>query len=81
MGAFRRALAAANQSSARGSLSRWLFVPYDQLTDRLGPLAREAPASMGIVLVECPAKAARRRLSEDAAAFVPRTQPGGLHEP
>ena len=39
---------------------RWLFVPYDQLSDQIGPLAREAPASLGIIVIENPWKAARR---------------------
>ena len=37
----------------------WLFVPYDHLTDRMGPLFREEPRSLGIVLVENPWKAWR----------------------
>ena len=36
------------------------FVAYDQLSDRLGPLARWKPEETGIVLVEAPDKAARR---------------------
>ncbi len=39
---------------------RWLYVPYDQLTETMGPLAEEDPHDVGIVLVEAPAKAARR---------------------
>lgn len=39
---------------------RWLFVPYDQLTDAVGPLAREPARELGIVIVENPEKAARR---------------------
>lgn len=39
---------------------RWLFVPYDQLTDGVGPLSREDPAELGIVMVEAPWKAGRR---------------------
>ncbi len=39
---------------------RWLYVPYDQLSDGIGPLAREPASELGIVLVEAPAKAARR---------------------
>jgi deoxyribodipyrimidine photolyase-related protein len=31
---------------------RWIFVPPDQLSDRIGPLAHEAPSELGIVLVE-----------------------------
>ncbi len=39
---------------------RWIYVPYDQLTDRIGPLATHDPAELGIVLVESAAKGDRR---------------------
>ncbi len=39
---------------------RWLFVPYDQISAEMGPLAREDPKSLGIVLVESTWKASRR---------------------
>ena len=55
--AFEAELAAGRREE---SGRRWLFVPYDQLTDRLGPLSREPAAELGIVLVESPWKAARR---------------------
>ena len=38
----------------------WLYIPYDQLSDRIGPLATEPPSELGIVLVESPHKARRR---------------------
>jgi deoxyribodipyrimidine photolyase-related protein len=38
----------------------WIFVPYDQLTDEIGPLSRENPRDMGIILIENPWKAGRR---------------------
>jgi len=59
MSAFIDALDAA-QPDHDPSDRRWVFVPYDQLTDQLGPLAREPAEELGIVLVECPVKAARR---------------------
>ena len=49
---------------------RWVFVPYDQLSDRIGPLAREAPESLGILVVEAPAKAARRPYHKQKLALV-----------
>ena len=49
---------------------RWVFVPYDQLTAEVGPLAHEAPNEVGIVLVECPAKAARRPYHQQKLALV-----------
>jgi deoxyribodipyrimidine photolyase-related protein len=39
---------------------RWIYVPYDQLSSRIGPLLREDPDELGIVMVESPWKAARR---------------------
>lgn len=39
---------------------RWIYVPYDQLNDGIGPLAREPAAELGIVMIESAAKAARR---------------------
>ena len=39
---------------------RWIYVPYDQLTDRIGPLSRIPAGEAGVVLLEAPAKADRR---------------------
>jgi len=49
---------------------RWIFVPYDQLTDQLGPLAREAPDDVGIVVVESPAKGRERPYHRQKLALV-----------
>ncbi|MDX1674058.1 MAG: cryptochrome/photolyase family protein [Longimicrobiales bacterium] len=49
---------------------RWLFVPYDQLTDGIGPLAEEDPDALGIVVVESPWKAARRPYHKQKLALV-----------
>ena len=38
----------------------WIFVPYDRFTDRVGPLASQAPEDTGIVIVESTAKGHRR---------------------
>jgi deoxyribodipyrimidine photolyase-related protein len=54
---FARALA---EGQPDASDRRWLYVPYDQLTDALGPLSREDPRQLGIVLVENAWKAGRR---------------------
>ena len=53
-----------------GESRRWLFVPYDQLTDALGPLASEPPSELGIVLVESPWKASRRPYHKQKLALV-----------
>ena len=57
MGIFRQLLA-KRQSDQSGR--RWLFVPYDQLSDSIGPLSQEDPVNLGIILVENTWKAARR---------------------
>jgi deoxyribodipyrimidine photolyase-related protein len=49
---------------------RWLFVPYDQLSDRIGPLSREAPGKLGIVVVESLAKARRRPYHKQKLAII-----------
>jgi len=49
---------------------RWLFVPYDQLSDGVGPLSREAPEDLGIVVVENPWKAAQRPYHRQKLALV-----------
>jgi len=69
MSAFRKALAAAQVGVERKG-RRWLFVPYDQLTDAIGPLAREDPRELGIVVVECPGKAAKRPYHQQKLALV-----------
>lgn len=69
MSTFRDALEAASRGTHENG-RRWLFVPYDQLTDRLGPLSREPATSLGIVLVESPAKAARRPYHKQKLALV-----------
>ena len=70
MSAFRRELAAHQPRAANPKKRRWLFVSYDQLTDEIGPLSREAPRSLGVLLVECPAKAARRPYHKQKLALV-----------
>jgi len=49
---------------------RWIFVPYDQLTDAVGPLSRRDPATLGIVMVENPWKADRRPYHRQKLALI-----------
>jgi deoxyribodipyrimidine photolyase-related protein len=39
---------------------RWIYVPYDRLTDRTGPLSEQPPQQSGIVMMEALEKAHRR---------------------
>ncbi len=48
----------------------WLFVPYDQLSAGIGPLATEDPRTLGIVVIENPWKAALRPYHKQKLALV-----------
>ena len=60
MSVFRERLDALSPRPEEAGDRRWVFVPYDQLTDAVGPLAREDPDRVGIVLVETSWKPRRR---------------------
>jgi deoxyribodipyrimidine photolyase-related protein len=49
---------------------RWIYVPYDQLTDRFGPLAEEDPRNLGLIFLECPAKAGLRPYHQQKLALI-----------
>ncbi len=49
---------------------RWIYVPYDQLTDRIGPLSGHDPDELGIVMVESPWKASRRPYHRQKLALI-----------
>lgn len=57
MSAFERLLAERNPDPAG---RRWVFVTYDQLSGEIGPLAKEGPGQLGVVLVENRWQLARR---------------------
>jgi deoxyribodipyrimidine photolyase-related protein len=65
---FRQALRDRSAGAEHGR--RWLFVPYDQLTDAVGPLSREPASALGIVVVECPNKAERRPYHQQKLALL-----------
>ncbi len=67
MSVFRRELA-KRKTGSEGR--RWLVVPYDQLSHAIGPLGREAPKNLGIVLVENPWKARRRPYHKQKLALI-----------
>lgn len=47
----------------------WLFTPYDQLSDKIGPLSRETPNSLGIILIDSSWRWARRPYHKHRIAF------------
>ncbi|MGD8706931.1 MAG: cryptochrome/photolyase family protein, partial [Syntrophobacterales bacterium] len=59
-----------NKRQSDSTSRRWLFVPYDQLSDGMGPLATEDPKSLGIILVENTWKAARRPYHKQKLALI-----------
>ena len=67
MSIFGRRLA-ERQSDPAGR--RWLFVPYDQVTDAVGPLSREEPRRLGVILVENLWKPARRPYHRQKLALI-----------
>jgi len=67
MGYFKKELA---RRQVRQEGRRWLFVPYDQVTDQTGPLSREDPKHLGIALVENRWKAARRPYHKQKLALI-----------
>ncbi len=67
MSAFSRELSKINPDP---SGRRWVFVPYDQLSERIGPLARTPGRDLGIVLVESRWKGRRRSYHKQKLALV-----------
>lgn len=67
MSEFLRQMARLRRKSAP---QRWLYVPYDQLTDQTGPLAASLPADFGIVLIESTWKAKRRPYHQQKLALI-----------
>ncbi len=72
MRVFRKALeeAARAGTSDRDRLRRWIYVPYDQLNDGIGPLANENRGDLGVILIESVAKARRRPYHKQKLALV-----------
>ena len=66
----RRFLARLQQLNPPRGGRRWLYLPYDQLSDQFGPLAQDPAAELAIVLIENPAKAARRPYHRQKLAWI-----------
>lgn len=66
-------LRAANQADA-SHVRQWVYVPYDQLTDRVGPLSTASPGEIGIVLVETTWKPRQRPYHKQKLAMVLASQ-------
>ena len=66
-GAFRRELDRRGSDPSRRT---WIYIPYDQLTDEIGPLSRLEPGDAGIVLVESGWKPAQRPYHKQKLALI-----------
>lgn len=56
--------------SAPTNTRRWVFVPYDQLSQKLGALATAAPEELGLILFESSWKALRRPYHKQKLALI-----------
>ena len=74
MSVFLEKLAALAPDPSEAEGRHWIFVPYDQLTDAVGPLARRAPEASGIVLVETLWKPRQRPYHKQKLALVIASQ-------
>lgn len=70
MATFTRRLASCRAAGTADESRRWIFVPYDQLNDTIGPLSEQAAGETGIVLVESSQKASRRPYHKRKLALV-----------
>ena len=57
---FSKRIAGAEPTQDDLGTRRWIYIPYDRCTDRVGPLAEQPAADTGIAIVESTAKAHRR---------------------
>jgi len=67
--AFRDRLRRCNTGLRAPEGRKWVFVPHDQLTDAVGPLAKSPPGGLGIVLVDTLPRGARHREHKQKLAF------------
>lgn len=59
-----------DQHDTEADVRRWIYVPYDQLSDGIGPLAQEKPSDVGIVLIESSWKGERRPYHKQKLALI-----------
>lgn len=67
MGVFLKTLSSRQQNPTG---RRWIYVPYDQMSDAVGPLSREDPATLGILLIETSWKGNRRPYHKQKLALI-----------
>jgi (6-4)DNA photolyase len=60
MAGFAEEIKSSQPNAREIAKRRWIYVPYDRYTDRVGPLTEQPASDTGIVIVESTAKAFRR---------------------
>lgn len=70
MGIFEEQVRAFAPGEKDVEARRWIYVPYDRLTDAAGPLAEQAAEETGIVMMEALAKARRRPYHKKKLALI-----------
>ena len=68
--AFLERIKQARPTLQEAKQRRWIYLPYDRLTDRTGPLQQTAPHDAGLVLVESAAKGHRREYHKKKIALL-----------
>ena len=68
--AFIDRIAKARPTKQQAKSRRWIYLPYDRLTDRTGPLHETAPESAGLILIESAAKGHRREYHKKKIALL-----------
>lgn len=63
-------LSLLNRFRSNHSGRKWLYVPYDQLSDSMGPLKSENPVDLGLLMIENLWKAQRRPYHKQKLALI-----------
>ena len=67
---FLEQIAQARPTKQQAKSRQWIYLPYDRLTDRTGPLHEMAPHETGLILVESAAKGHRREYHKKKIALL-----------
>jgi deoxyribodipyrimidine photolyase-related protein len=70
MSRFLERIASVRPTKQQAKARRWIYLPYDRLTDRTGPLHATAPSDAGLILVESAAKGHRREYHKKKIALL-----------
>ncbi len=63
-------LSQLKECNPEGGGRRWVYLPYDQLSDEIGPLSQHPPEELGVILVENRWKPRRRPYHQQKLALI-----------